>query len=92
MKKFLNVMEKALMAFIFLWELAEFLAVPALLVIIGIWCSLPWQYYVISIAIYVFICILAEIISSLITKALGKKFESLIAKKVDKILSKFDKD
>ena len=92
MKKFLKFLENALMVFIYMYELAEFLAVPALLVIIGIFCSLPWQYYVISLAIYVLLYILLEIISSLIAKALSKKYSPLIAKKLDKILSKFDKD
>ena len=70
-------------------DIAEFLAVPALFIVIGIINSYPWQYYAITIGGYFVLFIVAEIIAHFVFKALDKKYTPLIERKLEKYLNKF---
>ena len=70
-------------------DIAEFLAVPALFIVIGLLNSYPWQYYAISIGGYIVLFIVAEIIAHFVFKRLNKKYSPLIARKLEKYLNKF---
>ena len=69
-------------------DIAEFLAVPALFILIGLLNSYPWQYYAISIGGYIVLFIVAEIIAHFVFKALGKKYTPFIARKLEKYFNK----
>ena len=70
-------------------DIAEFLSVPALFILIGLLNSYPWQYYAISIGGYIVLFIVAEIIAHFVFKALDKKYTPLIERKLEKYLNKF---
>ena len=65
-------------------DMSEFLAIPAILVVIGILNSLTWQYYVISIGGYVLLFVAAELIAHFVFKSLDKKYSPIIARKLEK--------
>ena len=71
------------------FEIVEFLAVPALFIVIGLLNSYPWQYYAISIGGYIVLFIVAEIIAHFVFKTLNKKYSPLIERKLEKYLNKF---
>ena len=91
MKKLLNVIGYILYVGMILWEVIEFLAVPAVLVILGLLNELPWQYYVISIGGYFALFIILEIILHFVFKALDKKYTPLIERKLEKYFNEFSK-
>ena len=70
-------------------DIAEFLAIPALFIVIGLLNSYPWQYYAISIGGYIVLFIVAEIIAHFVFKTLNKKYSPLIERKLEKYLNKF---
>ena len=70
-------------------DIAEFLAIPALFIVIGLLNSYPWQYYAISIGGYIVLFIVAEIIAHFVFKALDKKYTPLIERKLEKYFNKF---
>ena len=70
-------------------DIAEFLAVPALFIVIGLLNYYPWQYYAISIGGYIVLFIVAEIIAHFVFKTLNKKYSPLIERKLEKYLNKF---
>ena len=70
-------------------DIAEFLAVPALFIVIGLLNSYPWQYYAITIGGYIVLYIVVEIIALFVCKALDKKYTPLIEKKFEKYFNKF---
>ena len=70
-------------------DIAEFLAGPALFIVIGLLNSYPWQYYAISIGGYIVLFIVAEIIAHFVFKTLNKKYSPLIERKLEKYLNKF---
>ncbi len=72
-----------------IWDVIEFLAVPALLVIIGLLNSYPWQYYVISIGIYVALFAILEVICYFIFKAINKKYTPIIIRKLNRFFDRF---
>ncbi len=63
-------------------EIAAFLAVPALFVVIGLLNSYSWQYYAITVGGYVVLFIAAESIAHFIFKALDKKYTPFLERKV----------
>lgn len=85
MRSIVKLLEAVLTVIIVLWELAEALAIPALLVLIGLLNSFPWQYYVISIAVYVAVAIVIQLICHLIAKRCEKKFESALQRLFHKL-------
>lgn len=46
MKMMLNILNIVFTIIMIIWDLIEFLAVPAFFVIIGLFNSFSWQYYV----------------------------------------------
>ena len=84
MKKFLKFLGVILTIIMIIWEVIEFLAVPALFTVIGLLNSFPWPYYAISIGGYVALFIIAEIIAHLVFKALDKKYTPLIVRRFKK--------
>lgn len=90
MKKFLDTIGNILYFLTILFDILEFLFIPALLIIIGIFNSLPLQYYAISIGIYIALFILIDLIIRFISKALSKKYSPIIKRIVDKIFNTFE--
>ena len=70
-------------------DIAEFLAIPALFIVIGLLNSYSWLYYAITIGGYVVLFIVAEIIAHFVFKALDKKYTPLIERKLEKYFNKF---
>ena len=70
-------------------DIAEFLAIPALFIVIGLLNSYSWLYYAITIGGYIVLFIVAEIIAHFVFKALDKKYTPLIERKLEKYLNKF---
>ena len=75
-----------------IWDVIGFLTLPALLLIIGLLNSYPWQYYAIAIGGYFALFIVLEIILHFIFKALDKKYTPLIERKLRKYLNRFSTD
>ena len=73
-------------------EMLEYLAIPALFVVVGILNALPWQYYAIFIGGYFALLLIGELAIRLIFRALGKKYASRFAKKVEKLRVRFCAD
>ena len=73
MKKLLKFVDVLLTIIVAILEIIEFLAVPALFVVIGLLNAFPWQYYAISIGGYIALFIIVEIIAHFTFKALDKK-------------------
>ena len=92
MKALLKFLAYIFMIGMVLYEIAEFLCIPALLVVIGLLNSYSWQYYVISISAYVVLFVLIEILVNIISKALSKKYTPYIERKLEKIVSIFSKN
>ena len=70
-------------------DIAEFLAIPALFIVIGLLNSYSWLYYAITIGGYIVLFIVAEIIAHFVFKTLNKKYSPLIERKLEKYLNKF---
>ena len=91
MKKLLGFIANILFVGMVIWDIIEFLAIPALFLLIGLLNSFPWQYYAISIGGYFALFIILEIILHFVFKALGKKYTPLIERKLEKYFDKFSK-
>ena len=70
-------------------DIAEFLAIPALFIVIGLLNSYSWLYYAITLGGYIVLFIVAEIIAHFVFKALDKKYTPLIERKLEKYFNKF---
>ena len=71
-----------------IWDVIEFLAFPALCILIGVWNHYPWQYYAATVGGYFALFLVLEVVLRLIFKAFDKKFESFIERKLKKYLHK----
>ena len=91
MKKLLGFIVNILYVGMVIWDIIEFLAIPALFLVIGLLNSFPWQYYAISIGGYFALFIILEIILHFIFKALDKKYTPIIERKLEKYFDKFSK-
>ena len=91
MKKLLGFIANILYVGMVIWDIIEFLAIPALFLVIGVLNSFPWQYYAISIGGYFALFIILEIILHFVFKALDKKYTPLIERKLEKYFDKFSK-
>ncbi len=91
MKRFLHFIEVIATVVIVIWSIVEFLAIPALFIIIGMLNSFPWQYYAITIGGYMALFVIAEIIAYFIYKALDKKYTPYIERKLNKLFDRFAK-
>ena len=92
MKKLLNFIGNVFYIGMIIWDIIEFLAIPALFLVIGLLNSFPWQYYAITIGGYFALFIILEIILHFIFKALDKKYIPLIERKLEKYFNKFSKE
>lgn len=92
MKKFLKFIGVIFTIVMIIWDVIEFLAIPALFTVIGLLNSFPWQYYAISIGGYVALFIIAEIVAHFVLKALDKKYTPLIERKFKKHFSDLSKE
>lgn len=75
-----------------IWDIIEFLAIPALFLVIGLLNSFSWQYYAISIGGYFALFVILEIILHFIFKALDKQYTPLIERKLKKYFNKFSNE
>ena len=91
MKKLLGFIANILYIGMVIWDIVEFLAIPALFLIIGLINSLPWQYYAIAIGGYFALFIILEIVLHFIFKALDKKYTPLLERKLEKYFNRFSK-
>ena len=91
MKKLLGFIANILYVGMVIWDIIEFLAIPALFLVIGLLNSFPWEYYAISIGGYFALFIILEIILHFVFKALDKKYTPLIKSKLEKYFDKFSK-
>ena len=89
MNRFLHFIDVIATIIMVIWDIVEFLAVPALFVIIGVLNSFSWQYYVISIGGYMVLFIIVEIIAHFVFRALDKKYTPFIESKLEKIFNRF---
>lgn len=72
-------------------DIADFLALPALFVIIGLLNAFSWRYYAITIGGYIILVIAIEIIAHFVFKGLDKKYTPRIERKLEKWFDKFSK-
>ena len=84
MKRILNFFGIILYIGMVLWDVIEFLALPALFLIIGLVNSFPWQYFAITIGGYFALFIALEVILHFVFKALDKKYTPFIERKLEK--------
>ena len=89
MNRFLHLIGIIGTIIIVIWDIVEFLAVPALFIIIGMLNSFSWQYYAITIGGYIALFIIAEIVAHFVFKALDKKYTPFIERKLEKIFNRF---
>jgi hypothetical protein len=87
MKNLLNFAGIILTIVMVILDIAEFLAIPALFIVIGLLNSFSWQYYAISIGGYFALFIILEIVLHLVFKALDKKYMPLVIRKLEKYFS-----
>ena len=91
MKKLPGFIGNILYVGMVIWDIIEFLALPVILLVIGLLNSFPWQYYAISIGGYFALFIILEIILHFAFKALDKKYTPIIERKLEKYFNKFSK-
>ena len=91
MKVFLNVIANFLYACMVIWEIIEFLFLPILFVLLGLYLKLPWQYYLITVGGYAAIFLLIDIGMRILFKHLDRKYSSIVERKLEKIIDRFTK-
>lgn len=89
MRKMLKFLDIIFTIIMIIWDIIEFLAAPALFIIIGLLNSFPWQYYVITIGGYFSLFIIFEIVAHFVFKALNKKYSPILERKFEKYFNKF---
>ena len=92
MKKIIGFIANILYIGMVIWDIIEFLALPALFLIIGLLNSFSWQYYAIAIGGYFALFIILEIVLHFIFKALDKKYTPFLERKLEKYFNKFSKE
>ena len=92
MKKIISFIANILCIGMVIRDIIEFLALPALFLIIGLLNSFSWQYYAIAIGGYFALFIILEIVLHFIFKALDKKYTPFLERKLEKYFNKFSKE
>ena len=87
MKTLLHILGIIFSTIIIFIEILEFLFIPVLLTIIGLFNSYSWQYYVITIGIYIVLFILIELLAHFLFKAFEKKYTPATERKINKIIN-----
>lgn len=91
MKTLLNILGAVLTVVMIIWEIAELLAVPALLCVVGAVNGFGWQYYVISIGAYIALLLLCELLGTLIFRHLERKWTPILQRLLRRISSLFSR-
>lgn len=91
MKKLLGAIANILYVGMVIWDIIEFLALPALFLIIGLLNSLPWQYYAFTIGGYFALFIIIELVMHFAFKALDRKYTFFIERKLEKFISRLSR-
>ena len=91
MKKILCIIANILYIGMVIWDTIEFLAIPALFLVIGLLNSFSWQYYAITIVGYFALFIILEIILRFVFKAMDKKYTTFIERKLKKHFNRISK-
>lgn len=86
--KILKFLEKCLGVLLILWDIGEFLIIPAIFVVLGIFCELPAGYYWITIGGYFAVFAILQVLMWILEKTLGKRFEALLSNKLAKHFGK----
>lgn len=84
----MKFLEKILGGLLILWDIGEFLLIPAIFVALGIYCELPAAYYWITIGGYLAVFALLQLLMWILEKTLGKHFEALLTNKLAKYFGK----
>ena len=92
MKGFLKFIATILTVIMAICDIFEFLAIPALFVVIGLLNSYSWHYYVITIIAYVIIFALIELIAHSVSSKLDKKYTPRLVRKLEKYFGKPDNE
>lgn len=87
--KILKFLGNCLGVLLILWDIGEFLIIPALFVVLGIFCELPAAYYWITIGGYLALFALFQLLLWWLEKKLGKHFDALLTHKAEKISHRF---
>ena len=74
--------------FLIIWDILEFIALPAILVVIGMICQMPPAFYWIVILGYLAIFAALQLILWILEKTLGKRFDAFVVHKLEKWLNK----
>lgn len=82
--KFLDILAGVILI---LGNLLEILAFPALLVLVGLLNSYPWQYYALTIGGYFVIAAVLQLTLHLIFKKLEKKYTSALERLIQRLSS-----
>lgn len=91
MNAFLKTIGVILSIILFIWDLAELLAVPALLVICGLLNDFGYLYYIISIGAYFLLLLMIELILHFVFKAFNKKHRPILERKLEKFFDRLSK-
>lgn len=75
-----------------LWIAVEYLIIPAILVVIGLICGFGWEYYMISLAVYVVLVLLFHLIGHFMDKAIDKTVGPVVEEKLEKLFDRFIKN
>lgn len=84
----MKFLKNLLAAVLILWDIGEFLIVPAIFVALGIFCELPAAYYWITIGGYLAVFAVIQLLMWILEKTLGKRFEALLSNKLAKYFGK----
>lgn len=88
----MNILKKLLGAalglILIIWEILEFIALPAVLVVIGMICEMPPAFYRIIILGYLAIFAALQLLLWVLEKTLGKRIDALVIHKLEKWLKK----
>lgn len=84
----MKFLKNLLAAALILWDIGEFLIVPAIFVALGIFCELPAAYYWITIGGYLAVFAVIQLLMWILEKTLGKHFEALLSNKLAKYFGK----
>ncbi len=91
MKKLLGLIANILYVGMVIWDIVDFLAIPALFLVIGLIKSFPWQYYAFTIGGYFALFIILETVLHFTFKLFDKKYTSLLERKLERYFNKFSK-
>ena len=92
MKKSLSTLGTLLTVIMFICDAAEFLAIPAIIVLYGLFCGYPVEFYIVAIGAYLLLFALIELIAFLFSRLFGRKINSFMTKKLEKYFEKHEKE